>query len=329
MAYTTERVCAEVCSFAELKSRNFYVEMSQRRIRGVQKGGKFHMPTIRQMEAYNIDPHHFMHQFVLFNNRQWMDYEWMERQIAYMDRLNERDIHVIKAYTRGADELMNGYLRGLFTHTLQRTYRIKIQRLYDDPKNPDDYKSIFYYQHFDRTGRKTVDQEYFENMEEYTKKMIQEFATIIERAPRLSKRIKVFRGLKDCGFIPQGLQRNQSSRRMYFHNPEFVSTSFYLESAAHFMNNGSNPCMEELTIEPDTPCLCTGHFSEKRIEYEITLLNDIVKTLVVCRWKCLLIGNESYPDTPEEEHRPPTSDMECPLIARVAQYNVHPRTLIF
>ncbi len=83
----------------------------------------------------------------------------------------------------------------------------------------------------------------------------------------------MFRGIKTDKYLHNSIITNNNGN-IIIKNNDFISTSLYLESATHFMEN--NCCLLELTLEMSTPCLFTAHISRCGTEYEITLAPNTI-----------------------------------------------------
>jgi predicted nucleic acid-binding Zn finger protein len=148
----------------------------------------------------------------------------------------------------------------------------------------------FKYQHFDKTGKYTIDAEYKKNILQYIEKYIDEFKNIIVNSPKLTRPIKVFRGIQNNKYLLESVKINNGNE--YIINDNFISTSFYLESATYFMKNRC--CLLDLTLDTSTPCLLTAHISRCGTEYEITLAPDTIMRGMDNRRKLLLNSPEHY-----------------------------------
>lgn len=264
------------------------------------KGGIVHMRNIKQLESFDISRNHIINSKFIFNNKQYIDYEWLESQIQYINNLSDRQKHIIRAYTIYGDKFINNYLRK--TLTPQLIHQL-IRDCIQNNENP------FLYQHrdfnpanpniidrqtepiLDRTG--AIDNVYKINIITYIKQFIEEFNTIIKNAPRLTKQIKVFRGLQNGDFIVNALKKDKDDKQ-YMINSDYMSTSIYVASASNFMKDDC--CLLELQIEPNTPCLFTAHMSRRRNEYEITFMPGMTMRYVKCTRKYLLDDINHYDD---------------------------------
>lgn len=248
------------------------------------KGGIIHMRNIKQLESFDISPNHIINSKFVFNNKQYSDYIWMEKQIEYINNLSNRQKHIIRSYTIYGDKFINNYLRNTLTTSL-------IDLLLDECINNNE--NPFLYQHQDITNTNEINNIYKNNIIQYIKNFIDEFNEIIINSPRLTKKIKVFRGLQNGDFITRSLKQNNNSRQYMITN-DYMSTSIYLASVSNFMKGEC--CLLELYIEPDTPCLFTAHMSRRRNEYEITFIPKMTLSYVKCTRKYLLDEIEHYDD---------------------------------
>lgn len=247
------------------------------------KGGIIYMKNIKELESFDISPNHILNSKFVFNNKQYLDYNWIEKQIEYINNLSDRQKHIIRAYTIYGDKFLNNYLRN--TLTSQKINEL-INECINNNENP------FLYQHLDMTNQIEINDIYKENINKYIEIFIKEFNKIIYNAPRLSKKIKVFRGLENGDFIVKSLKTNNTDRYMIIN--DYMSTSIYLASASNFMNGDC--CLLELYVEPNTPCLFTAHMSRHRNEYEITFMPNIKMRYIKCTRKYLLDEMEYYDD---------------------------------
>jgi hypothetical protein len=247
------------------------------------KGGIIHMRDIKELESFDISPNHIINSKFIFNNREYLDYNWMERQIEYINNLSDRQKHIIRAYTIYGDKFINNYLRNSLTTQL-------IYKLLDECKKNNE--NPFLYQHYDMTKNKDINDIYKENIIKYIELFIKEFNKIIEDSPRLNKKIKVFRGLENGNFIVNSLKRKEMEQ--YMITNDYMSSSIYLASATNFMKGDC--CLLELYIEPNTPCLFTAHMSRRRNEYEITFMPNMKMRYIKCTRKYVLDEIEHYKD---------------------------------
>ncbi len=232
------------------------------------KGGILYIKDLKQLDKFDIDSKSRLYKNICsdysFNDGNFIDFEWAEKQMDYINNLSDRQKHIIRTYTIYSDKLINNYLRKtLKTDDIKRILNITLQ-LNENP---------FIYQHFDRTGKYTIDDEYIKNIKIYIKQYIKEFSDIIHQSPKLTKPIKVFRGIKTDKYLHNSIITNNNGN-IIIKNNDFISTSLYLESATHFMEN--NCCLLELTLEMSTPCLFTAHISRCGTEYEITLAPNTI-----------------------------------------------------
>lgn len=245
-------------------------------------GGTLYIRNIKELEGFTIDPRHIINSKFVFNNRWYIDYNWIEKQMEYIHNLSDRQKHVLRAYTIYGDKFINNYLRGTLTRQL-------IGLLLDDCKRNNE--NPFLYQHKDKTGSQEIDNEYQENILEYIDIFIKEITKIIKDSPKLEKEIKVFRGLKDGNFIVSSLQKNNKGRQ-FLKSDDFMSTTMYLPSAAQFMNGDC--CILELTLEIGTPCIFIASVSRRQNEFEILLPPGMIMKYKKCTRKFMLTEWEHY-----------------------------------
>jgi len=247
-------------------------------------GGLYYIQELRTLHAFNYHPDFYYHDKFLFNNHQRLDYEWMEQQIAYLHQCTDREKHTVYVYTIYGDKLANYYLREMLTPLIIRNIMEDAVKYNINP---------FQYQHQDKTGHTEIDDEYMRNIMDYIPQYVHELTEIIQKSPRVSKTITVYRGIRDDTFLKQ--QTNEH-HFYYYREKGFMSTSFRIESAVNFLH-GAICCLIELEITPDIPCLLTGHLSRRRGEYEITLTPNILMKCYKykdCKIKNPILDPEDY-----------------------------------
>jgi len=239
------------------------------------KGGIYHMRNINRLETFNVDPRNDLHSEYLFNNRNEMDYDWIRKQINYMNNnLSDRHKHIIRSYTKYGDVFVNNYLRGTLSDELidKTLSTIKEYNLHNfNQLNP------FMIQHKRKTGRTSIDDTYRLNIIEYVRQYITELIKIINKSPRLSKNITLFRGVENPDYL---LQSYNELSPMYFIEKGFMSTTFRIDSAVQF-SSGPNSCIFELHVSRHTSCLLTGHISDKPGEFEIMLVPNMIMSSLI------------------------------------------------
>jgi hypothetical protein len=252
--------------------------------RSKMQGGLYYSRELRELNAFDYKPDFYYHDKFLFNNHQRIDYDWMEQQIVYLNQCSTREKHIVYIYTIYGDKFANYYLRQILTPEMITTFIKDAKR---DKINP------FQYQHQDKTGNSDIDDEYMSNIMEYIPQYIQELTEIIQKSPRPTKAMTVYRGIMDDSFLKQ----QQNGMKFYYYIEKgFMSTSFRVESAVNFLR-GKPCCIIELEITPYIPCLLTGHLSRRRGEYEITLAPSILMKCYKyndCKFKYPLVDPEHY-----------------------------------
>jgi hypothetical protein len=246
------------------------------------RGGIIYMKNINALESYDIDPRHIINSSFVFNNSQYIDYEWIEKQLQYIIQLSDRQKHIVRSYTIYGDQFINNYLRNTLTKQLITQLLIECQKYNENP---------FMYQHYDTTQHYEIDDKYEANIYSYIHAFIKEFTDIINDSPKLTKKIKVFRGLSDKKYLLNIVQTNANNNK-YIQNNDFISSSIYIASASTFMKKKC--CLLELFVEPSVPCLFTAQLSKRRNEYEVTFPPGIVMKYIRCKKKFMLNEFEHY-----------------------------------
>ena len=244
------------------------------------KGGLYRIRMIRDLHAFDFNTDNPKYSIFAFNNHYYMDYDWIEQQLNYMNELSDRAKDIVNAYTTYTDKFINKYLRNSLTdefidNQLHTAFTNGVR--------------LFVHQHNDKTMRIITnnysnDHEYRQNIILYIQQYIEEFNNIILNSPRLTQPITVFRDINDDKFIREN---NISDKQPhYFIEKGYMSTSFRIESSVMFTH--STCCLLEITIHPGIPCLVSGHLSRRRGEYEITLLPNTLLTMHSCSMKYIL-----------------------------------------
>jgi hypothetical protein len=238
-----------------------------------KKGGVLHMRDIEGLDMFSINnklPYYKqICNLFTFNDKNYMDYSWLSRQMDYINELSDFEKRIVYTYTIYGDKLANKYIRGILTES---DIRELLETVRADRESP-------FWHYSDGVVTR-------ENIIHCIKEYIADLNKIILRAPRPVKPIKVFRGIRDGQYIVDGMKENK------YKNKEFISTSFYLESATTFTDGQC--CLLELTLDPGVPCLFTGYVSRRRAEYEITLGMGSVMHYKRCFWKYVLNSPEFY-----------------------------------
>ncbi len=177
----------------------------------------------------------------VFNDINYADFDWIEKQFEYIYGLPERERDLLRFYTWHGDEFVNNYLRGSLTQT-------KIDALIQKVSNNLDFvKKIF----------NTTENININNINENVRIYISDLSAIINAAPKLTKPIKLYRGLKNMTHFNSNPYIEKG----------FLSTTLYLPSTGQFMSN--NCCLLDITVQPGTPCLFIAPVSRKAIEFEV------------------------------------------------------------
>lgn len=224
------------------------------------KGGVLHMSDILQLEKFELDIDNPLYKtaanMFLFNDANYIDYEWIRRQIEYIDGLSERQKHILRAYTIYGDRFVNKYIRNTLTQSHIDTLVGSMIASGED---------VFKYQQTDSGGIPLTDPAYSLSVLSYIPIFINELNGIILSSPPLTRPIKVFRGIKNKQHFDAIVASDFTTYN------EFISTSMYLPSAMSDAFVGFSCCILEITLQPGTPCIFTARISRRRNEFEITL----------------------------------------------------------
>lgn len=189
-----------------------------------------------------------------FNDRNRMDFEWIERQLDYVYNLTQYQKDILYSYTKYGDKIVNNYLRNTLTDAILEQTIESIQRNRNHP--------FILHNLLDFTTKNTL----LSSIHTYSLELEQ----IILNAPKLKIPIKAFRGIKDINYI------GNTNTKTTTH--EFISSSLYLPSTEMFMND--NCCLLELSISPEIPCLFIASVSKEPGEYEILITKSVKMTVL-------------------------------------------------
>ena len=213
---------------------------------------------------------------------------WLNLQKEYIIS-NPRTHHIVRAYTFRGDVLANGYLR----KTLTDPYDI-LNQIRGDTTIPFAYQIYDSYDFLASKGlsmppketlmmedgitihNKNIKDLYLANFDYFLrlhnlfpllKAFCRDLLHIIQKAPRPSGKLIVYRGVKDEGYIP--------ARTVDYVNMSFQSTTLNPDIAVNFTKNYFNTpmnfCVYEMELSMDSPCLYITPVSEFPHEHEILL----------------------------------------------------------
>lgn len=250
------------------------------------KGGIIHIADILELETCDICSNHISYEsfkkYYVFNNKHYIDYEWIQKQIDYINNLSDRAKHILRAYTIYGDKFINNYLRNTLT---SNEINILVHSMIQNREN------VFLYQQQDILGPSPNDSNYITAIIQYISVFIGELTEIINNSPPLTRQIAVFRGIKNNQYF------NTVSSTPIIVNNEFISTSIYLPSATTDSFINGSCCLFEMTLNPGLPCIFTAHISRRRGEFEIILAPRIAHKVLYRGEKFLLNETEHYETT--------------------------------
>jgi hypothetical protein len=213
---------------------------------------------------------------------------WLDLQKQYIVS-NPRIRYIVSAYTFRGDVMANGYLR----KTLMEPYDI-LNQIRGDTTIPFAYQIYDNYDFLVSKGlsmppketlmmedgitihNKNIKALYLANFDYFLrlhnlfpllKAFCRDLLHIIQKAPRSSGKIIVYRGVKDEGFIP--------ARTLDYVNISFQSTTLDPDIALKFtktyFSTPMNFCVYEMELSMDSPCLYITPVSQFPHEHEILL----------------------------------------------------------
>lgn len=79
------------------------------------KGDILYIKDLKQLEKFDIKITSPLYKEICniysFNDGNFIDFEWAEKQMEYINNLTDRQKHIIRTYTIYSDKLINNYLR--------------------------------------------------------------------------------------------------------------------------------------------------------------------------------------------------------------------------
>lgn len=224
----------------------------------------------------------FIKKYYLLNTTESIDKEWIYKSISYVENLPKLYKFMLRGYTYHGDELVNTYLRNkdaIKSHPLLRVVNKKYGIAYAVQlfaENGIDFESYIKENgYITKEGSNAIEELLSETSDDQIIKCIDkyifELVSIIDAAPRLSKQITVFRGVKDDYFSKE--------EGKVVSNKGFVSTTFDINTVKDF----SNYYIYRIQLNINTPCICLIDFSEHG-EFEVLVSPNTLTT----------IGNSSY-----------------------------------
>jgi hypothetical protein len=180
-----------------------------------------------------------------FNDRNKIDFDWIEACIDYINNMPDNDRSIITFYTKYGDEFVNTFMRGSLAED-------KILDILSRASN--NATKQYLKQHLIAIGSvSNKPNNIIKSMEPYMMKL----NSIILAAPPLKHEIKVFRGVRNMKWISNGT----------YTEPGFMSTTIFLPATLQFMEDSC--CLLEIRVRAGAPCVFISPASKKRGEYEV------------------------------------------------------------
>lgn len=199
----------------------------------------------------------------------------------FLQSLDNDEIDTIKYYTYYGDTIINQFLKGLFTiewlKTTYNDYEDETPFILKDNKNKlfifnqqiykhyktDDWK---YENLLKNTNEEIFNKYYSINLEDYKtifKSYIYDLMKIFNKAPKLTSRLIVYRGIKDEYHL-------LNKKENIFVNKLFSSTTFLFDVAYKFVDKNKG-IIQRITIDIGIPILFLEGITLNTREYEILL----------------------------------------------------------
>ena len=219
-----------------------------------------------------------------FNDKNKIDFDWIEANIDYINDLSEDDRKLVTFYTKYGDEFLNSFMRKSLSSQ-------KIESILSKATNTASKQ--FLKNHLAILHARI-------NHPSNIKHTMKPYMTILNRvilgAPPLQREIKVFRGVKDMKWLSNGTHTE----------PGCMSSTIFLPATLQFMEDEftTNPtkilcCLLEIRVRVGTPCAFIAPASKKRGEYEVLFPPGTVLKVLSKSEKYLV--DEINPDHKEVE----------------------------
>jgi hypothetical protein len=177
----------------------------------------------------------------------YMDNVWIQQQMAYMEGLSAYDKAALYAYTYQGDAIINSYLRGYFDAAKFLRSRRTMSLLAPFHKYILMRRGI----RADAISREEFFADLATNYRTYIEGFIWDLNGIVLAAPRTTKPIKLFRGIKNPLFMYAELKKSRQ-----FQTSDFQSTSLDAQKAVEFAEHeGVVGAVIEILVGAGTPCL--------------------------------------------------------------------------
>ncbi len=234
-----------------------------------------------------------------------VDIEWIEKTSKYIKNLSIKDLYTIKSYTFNGDKMINSFIRDnqIIKTNRQDTIPTFFQMI-DVIKQTDDIDSIidktsYMYNNpqvipvINKLKGKEKDKMSLNDwlyalkiiksilIDEFYKVVLSKYKAdlnkIIKEAPPLTKKLVVYRGVKDDYFL-------KKNTKGFYKNEGFISTSMAINVSKSFINlyynDNTSCCLKRITLLPGTKAIFLAGVSQIPEEYEVLLPSDSVYYLM-------------------------------------------------
>jgi hypothetical protein len=228
-----------------------------------------------------------------FNDKNKMDFDWIEASIAYINDMPEDDRRLVTFYTKYGDELVNTFMRAALSQD-------KLSEILSGAAN--NATKQYVKNHLIALGAvSNTPSNIIKVMEPYMVKL----TSLILAAPPLNYEIKVFRGVRNMKWMSNGT----------YTEPGFMSSTIFLPATLQFMEDAC--CLLEIRVRAGTRCVFIASASKKRGEYEVLFPPGIVLKVVGKSEKYFV--DEINPD-PREVERAITEPKSVLLFRKYTVY---------
>jgi hypothetical protein len=229
------------------------------------------------------------------------DPEWHEQSLEYVRNLSLKDKYILRAYTKHGDVLINKLIREpddfdtypkcieyIQKYIINNGNNVIAMQIFEElGLNADNYLKLsgrkFKYALLTDEGidkliqySATINLQQLDKIKEHLLKLAQEIKRIINSAPRITKHIRLFRGI----YYDYVHNENENVGNV-FELRGFQSMSSSIASALNFSgqyneNNAQrHPMLYSFTLHPGTPCIAMKEISHFFEEDEVLVNMDL------------------------------------------------------
>lgn len=229
----------------------------------------------------NSSIQHLLNRAFLYNSFAKFDIEWYNNSLAYLNQLPNIDKFRMYAYTYNGDELVNALIRNPANFdNNSRIQEIINNKILSGENNVIaaelfNKHNIDWDTYIDKMGRLTIDGAVkahnlvkdltSSEIKEYIVLLGNELKRIVKNAPKTTKIIPLFRGVRDDYLTAE-------TTADIFSTSGFQSSTYAIESAISFTS--AKKIIYMFIVQSNVPCLLMGNISKFAHEHEVLIDMD-------------------------------------------------------